>query len=74
MSDMSIRSRLKRLETMRPARLVVLARMPDGEEREMSAPEFCEAVKNGADFNRCVRGTDLRDAALVLGTFPSVID
>lgn len=71
---MSINSRLTRLECMRPSRLVVLARMPDGTEREMTAPEYVEAVKDGADFIRSLRGNDLQDAKMILETFPSVID
>ena len=67
-------SRIKRLEAMRPNRLVVLVRLQDGTEREMSAPEYVEAVKHGADFVRAVRGDDLRDVRLVLGVIPSVID
>ena len=59
---------------MRPNRLVVLVRLQDGTEREMSAPEYVEAVKHGADFVRAVRGDDLRDVRLVLGVIPSVID
>lgn len=47
---MSIISRLTKLEAMQPSRLVVLARMPDGTNQEMSAPEYVQAVKDGADF------------------------
>ena len=70
----AIFSRLKKLEAMRPARLVVLARMPDGTEQEMTAPEYVEAARDGADFLRVVRGNDLRDVDLVLSTIYSVID
>lgn len=71
---MSIASRLTKLENMRPSRIVLLACMPDGTEREMSAPEYVDAVKDGADMVRVLRGNDLRDVDLILGTFPSVID
>ncbi len=71
---MSVMGRIKKLEAMRPNRLVVLVRLQDGTEREMSAPEYVEAVKHGADFVRAVRGDDLRDVRLVLGVIPSVID
>ena len=71
---MSITSRLSRLENMCTARLVVLARMPDGSTQEMSAPDYVEAVKDGADFIRVLRGSDLQDAHLILSTFPSVIE
>ena len=69
---MSVMGRIKKLEAMRPNRLVVLVRLQDG--TEMSAPEYVEAVKHGADFVRAVRGDDLRDVRLVLGVIPSVID
>lgn len=71
---MFITARIKRLESMRPKRLVLLARLKDGTEREMSAPEYTEAVRDGADFVRVIRGNDLNDVRLILGTIPSVID
>ena len=81
---MTIKQLEGRINRLCPSRLVVLARMPDGTEREMSAPEYVEAVRDGADFIRAVRdgadfiravrGGDLRDAAMILSTIPSVID
>lgn len=71
---MTIKQLEDRINRLRPSRLVVLVRMPDGSEREMSAPEYAGAVKDGADFIRVLRGTDLKDAALILSTIPSVID
>ncbi len=71
---MTIKQLEGRINRLRPSRLVVLARMPDGTEREMSAPEYVEAVRDGADFIRAVRGDDLRDAAMILSAIPSVID
>lgn len=71
---MTVNSRLSRLESMRPSRIVLLARMPDRREKEMTAPEYVEAVKDGADMIRVLRGNDLRDVALILGTIYSVID
>ena len=71
---MSIVSRLTQLENMRPSRIVLLARMPDGTEQEMSAPEYVEAVKDGAEMVRVLRGNDLRDVDLILNTIYSVID
>lgn len=71
---MSIASRLTRLENMRPSRIVLLARMPDGSEREMTAPEYVEAVKDGAEMIRVLRGGDLRDVDLILGTIYFVIE
>lgn len=71
---MTIKQLEGRINRLCPSRLVVLARMPDGTEREMSAPEYVEAVRDGADFIRAVRGDDLRDAAMILSAIPSVID
>lgn len=71
---MTLKELERRVDKLQPARLVVLARMPDGTEQEMSAPEYVEAVKVGADFIRAVRGNDLRDAELILNTIPSAID
>ena len=71
---MTLKELERRFDRLRPSRLVVLARMPDGTEQEMSAPEYVEAVKAGADMIRVLRGNDLRDAGLILSTIPSVID
>lgn len=71
---MTIKQLEGRVKRLRPSRLVVLARMPDGTEREMSAPEYVEAVKGGADMIRVLRGNDLCDVDLILGTIPSVIN
>jgi len=71
---MTIKQLEGRVNRLRPSRLVVLVRMLDGTEREMSASEYVEAVKDGADFIRAVRGNDLRDVDLILGTIPSVIE
>lgn len=74
MNAMTIKHLEARANRLRPSRIVLLARMPDGTEREMSAPEYVEAVKDGADMIRVLRGNDLRDAHLILSTVPSVID
>lgn len=71
---MTIKQLEGRINRLCPSRLVVLARMPDGTEREMSALEYVEAVKDGADMVRVLRGNDLRDVDLILSTIPSVID
>ena len=55
---------------LRPVQLVVLARLPDGTELEMTAPELVEA---GAEMVRVLRGNSIDDVRLVLGTVPSVI-
>lgn len=71
---MTIKQLEDRINRLRPSRIVLLARMPDGTEKEMSAPEYVEAVKDGADMVRVLRGKDLRDVDLILGTIYSVID
>ena len=71
---MAIASRLTKLENMRPSRIVLLARMPDGSEREMTAPEYAEAVKDGAEMIRVLRGDCLEDVDLILGTIYSIIE
>lgn len=71
---MTIKQLEDRINQLRPSRIVLLARMPDGTEKEMSAPEYVEAVKDGADMVRVLRGNDLRDVDLILGTIYSVID
>ena len=71
---MTIKQLEARAKRLRPSQIVLLARMPDGTEREMSAPEYVEAVKNGADMIRVLRGNDLRDVDLILSTIFSVID
>lgn len=63
-----------KINRLRPSRIVLLARMPDGTEQEMSAPEYVVAAKVGADFIRVLCGNDLRDVGLILDTIPSVID
>ena len=50
-----------RINRLHPSRIVLLARMPDGTEQEMSAPEYVKAVKDGADFIRALRGNNLKD-------------
>lgn len=71
---MTIKQLEDRINRLRPSRIVLLARMPDGTEKEMSASEYVEAVKDGADMVRVLRGNDLRDVDLILGTIYSVID
>lgn len=66
---MSIASRLTKLENMRPSRIVLLARMPDGREKAMTATEYVNAVGDGAEMIRVLRGDDLRDVDLILGRY-----
>ncbi len=68
---MTIKELQRRLDRLTPTRLVVLARLPDGTVREMSAPECVEA---GADFIKVLRGNDLADVDLLLSMTPSVIN
>lgn len=71
---MTLKALERRFERLRPSRIMLLARMPDGTEQEMSAPEYVEAVKDGADMIRVLHGNDLRDVDLILSIIPSVID
>lgn len=68
---MTVKELERRIERLRPDRLVVLARLPDGTEREISARELVEA---GAEMVRVLRGNFLDDARLILGAIPSAID
>lgn len=57
----------RRIDRLRPVQLVVLARLPDGTELEMTAPELVEA---GAEMVRVLRGNSIDDVRLVLGLSP----
>lgn len=65
----SIGARLERLETLKPAR-IILEMAVDGQARRMSAEEF---VAGGFDFlqARIVSGNSLADARRLLDTFPA---
>lgn len=65
----SIGARLERLETLKPAR-IILEMTVDGQVQRMTATEF---VKAGHDFlqARIVAGNSLADARQLLDTFPS---
>lgn len=67
---MSIKELEKKIERLRPASLIVLARLPDGSEREMSAQECVEA---GAEFVRVIRGGNVEDLDLILSAFRTAI-
>lgn len=71
---MSILSRLRKLEAMRPGSLVLSVSMPDGTVREMSAPEYYEAAKTGAKMIRVLRGNSLEDLDLILQTIRFAIN
>ena len=74
MSTMTIKTLERRLDRLRPSRIVLLARMPDGSERKMTAPEYVEAVKDGVEMIRVLRGDCLEDVDLILGTIYSAIE
>lgn len=59
----SITGRLKKLESYLPRPIIVLCRMSDGSEREMTVDEFTET---GAIFIRVVRGNNLADVDKIL--------
>lgn len=68
----SIGARLERLETMRPAHIILEITI-DGKPTRLTARQFAES---GHDFlqARIVEGNDLGDAKRLLDTFPSCID
>lgn len=70
-SDVTIAALERSVERLRPAHLIVLARLPDGSEQEMSAAECVEA---GAEFIRVLRGNDLHDLDLLLSTVRSLMN
>lgn len=71
---MTIKQLEDRINRLRPSRIVLLARMPDGAEKEMTAPQYADSVRDGAEFVRVLRGSDLKDVDIILGTIYSVID
>lgn len=71
---MSIISRLRKLEAMRPGSLVLSVEMPDGTVREMSAPEYYEAARMGAKMIRVLHGNSLDDLDQILKTIHFAID
>lgn len=68
---MTVKELERRIDRLCHYRLVVLGRLPDGTEREMTAPEL---VESGAEMVRVLRGNSLADVRLVLGATPSAID
>ena len=60
---MSIKALGRKIEKMRPQRLVVLAHTQDGVEKEMGIDELIET--NG-EFIRVLRGNDLSDIDALL--------
>ncbi len=71
---MNIKQLEDRLDRLRPRRIVLLTRMPDGTQREMTAPEYVEAAKDGTEFIRVIRGDDLHDLDMILSTIHTVTD
>lgn len=68
---MTVKELERRVDRIRGSALVVLCRLPDGTEKEMSAEEFAES---GGDFIRVIRGNDLHDVDIILDTFKSAIE
>lgn len=66
----SINARIARLWEQLPKPVIVLCRLPDGSERELSVDE---CIHQGGDFIRVVSGSDLLDIRKILDTMPSVI-
>lgn len=60
---MSIKALGRKIEKMRPQRLVVLARTQEGVEKEMGVDELIETK---SEFIRVLRGNDLSDVDALL--------
>ena len=60
---MSIKALGRKIEKMRPQRLVVLARTQEGVEKEMGIDELIETK---SEFIRVLRGNDLSDVDALL--------
>lgn len=60
---MSIKALERKIEKMRPQRLVVLARTQEGVEKEMGVDELIETK---SEFIRVLRGNDLSDVDALL--------
>ena len=60
---MSIKALGRKIEKMRPQRLVVLARTQEGLEKEMGIDELIETK---SEFIRVLRGNDLSDVDALL--------
>ena len=60
---MSIKALERKIEKMRPQRLVVLARTQEGVEKEMGVDELIETKR---EFIRVLRGNDLSDVDALL--------
>lgn len=60
---MSIKALERKIEKMRPQRLVVLARTQEGVEKEMGIDELIETK---SEFIRVLRGNDLSDVDALL--------
>lgn len=68
---MNIKELERRIKKLRPVGLVVIGMLPDGTEREMTAIEL---VESGAELVRVIRGNDLKDLDLILGTLKTFIE
>lgn len=68
---MDIKSLERRINKLRPKRLVVIGVLPDGTQRKMTAPEL---VETGSELVRVIAGNDLADVDMILGTIKSVIE
>lgn len=60
---MTLKELEKRVDKIRPTRLVVLALTPDGQEQEMSVDE---CIQTKSRFIRALRGNDVNDVWRIL--------
>ena len=68
---MNIKELERRINKIRPQRLVVIGMLPDGTQRKMTAPEL---VETGSELVRVIAGNDLSDLDLILGTLKKAIE
>lgn len=69
---MTLKELGKRVDKIRPTKLVVLALTPDGQEQEMSVDE---CIQTKSHFIRALRGNDINDVRRILDyEYPNVIE
>ena len=68
---MNIKELERRINKIRPKKLVVIGMLPDGTKRKMTAPEL---VETGSELVRVIGGNDLNDLDLILGTLKKAIE
>jgi hypothetical protein len=68
---MNIKGLERRINKIRPQKLIVIGMLPDGTQRKMTAPEL---VETGSELVRVIAGNDLNDLDLILSTLKKTIE